>query len=58
MGRERPFTEEATEPRGTGTSWDTVVAFPVAPEASGFTFLGADFSCPQCHKGYEVELGF
>lgn len=41
-----------------GVPWETVVAFPVAPDASGFTLRGGDLACPQCGKGFEIDLGF
>lgn len=40
-----------------GVPWKTVVAFPVPPDASGFTLRGGDFDCPQCGKGFEIDLG-
>jgi hypothetical protein len=41
-----------------GVRWETVVAFPVGPDASGFTLRGGDLACPQCGKEFQIDLGF
>jgi hypothetical protein len=40
-----------------GVPWATVVAFPIPPDASGFTLRGGGPACPQCGKGFEIDLG-
>lgn len=35
-----------------GVPWETVVAFPVTPDASGFTLKGGDLACPQMREGF------